>query len=57
MLPSDPMILLSYINTRLRDDYASLEDCCEDLALDAEELKQRLAGLGFVYDPAQNRFR
>ena len=27
MLPADPIILLSYINTQLRDHYASLDAC------------------------------
>ncbi len=31
MLPQDPVILLSYINTRLRDSYSSLEALCDDL--------------------------
>ena len=31
MLPQDPNILLSYINTKLRDQYPSLEALCEDL--------------------------
>lgn len=38
MLPSDPMILYSYVNQKLRDDYASLEALCEDLELDRAAL-------------------
>ncbi|MDE6238432.1 MAG: DUF4250 domain-containing protein, partial [Muribaculaceae bacterium] len=30
-LPQDPFILLSYVNTKLRDDYSSLDSMCEDL--------------------------
>ena len=34
MLPQDPMILLSYLNTKLRDDYDSLAALCEDMELE-----------------------
>ena len=57
MLPKDPMVLLSYINTRLRDDYPSLDAMCEDLDLSRTELEQALQAVGFDYDAEQNRFR
>ena len=56
MLPQDPMILLSYINTKLRDEYPSLGICCEELEIDREELERRLAAIGIAYDPERNRF-
>ena len=56
MLPQDPMILLSYVNTKLLDDYDSLEALCEDLDLDREALEQKLAAAGFVYREEQKRF-
>lgn len=57
MLPKDPFILLSYVNQKLRDDYDSLDALCEDLELDREELKKRLAEAGFAYDEARSCFR
>ena len=57
MLPKDPMILLSYLNTHLRDDYPSLDALCEDLDVSRSELEGRLGAVGFVYDERQNRFR
>jgi biotin operon repressor len=57
MLPKDPMVLLSYVNTRLRDDYPSLDALCEDLDLSRTELEQTLQAVGFDYDAEQNRFR
>ena len=57
MLPKDPMVLLSYVNTRLRDDYPSLDALCEDLDLSRTELEQTLLAVGFDYDAEQNRFR
>ncbi len=56
MGPKDPMILFSYINTKLRDEYGMLEQLCEDLELDRRDLEERLFALGYAYDPAQNRF-
>lgn len=56
MIPNDPMILLSYLNTALRDRYDSLAALCEDLELDEDALKEKLAAAGFVYDEKQNCF-
>lgn len=56
-LPSDPAILLSYINTRLRDDYPQgLDALCEDMGIDRAAIEKRLAEAGFEYNPSQNRF-
>ena len=57
MLPKDPMILLSYVNTRLRDHYKDLDALCEDLDASREELERALEAVGFQYDAEQNRFR
>ena len=56
MLPKDPMILLSFVNTKLRDEYESLEELCAALDADAETLCGTLAALDHHYDPAANRF-
>ena len=56
MLPQDPMILLSYLNTKLRDDYPSLYALCDDLDAGQEEIIQKLSALGYTYDAGQNRF-
>lgn len=55
-IPQDPMILVSWLNTQLRDHYASLELLCEDLQLSQSEICQKLAALGYAYVPAHNRF-
>ena len=57
MLPNDPMILLSYVNTQLRDRYESLAALCEDLDADEDALKEKLAAAGFNYDSERNQFR
>ncbi len=55
-LPKDPNILLSYINTKLRDNYGSLDELCDDLGVDRAELEGALARSGFEYQPSTNRF-
>lgn len=56
MLPEDPMILLSYVNTKLRDEYDSLEDLCEALDTERDALEERMKQIGYVYTAEQNRF-
>ncbi len=55
-LPKDPFILLSYVNTQLRDNYPDLEEFCAARDVDREELEVLLASVGFTYDPFGNRF-
>ena len=57
MLPNDPMILLSVVNTKLRDEYDSLDKPCEDLDEDREALEKKLAAAGYRYDENVNQFR
>lgn len=56
-IPKDPIMLLSYINTQLRDYYPSLEELCHGLGTDKEELEQKLSAVGYVYDTAKNQFK
>ena len=55
-LPKDPFMLLSYVNTELRDNYASLKELCGSLGVNEEELAGTLANAGFSYDEDLNRF-
>ena len=56
MIPNDPMILLSFINTKLRDDYKSLDLLCDDLQLNKAELEAKLSAIDYKYDPGLNKF-
>ncbi len=56
MIPNDPAILLSYINTKLRDDYGSLDEMCADMELDRTEIENKLSMIGYKYSEEQNRF-
>ncbi|MBQ4522028.1 MAG: DUF4250 domain-containing protein [Lachnospiraceae bacterium] len=55
-LPKDPMMLLSVINTKLRDYYKSLDLLCEDLQVDPNEIKEILQGIGYEYNEKLNKF-
>lgn len=55
-LPTDPAILLSFINTKLRDEYPSLDALCDDMHIDKDELSARMAQYGYEYTPEHNRF-
>ena len=55
-IPKDPMMLLSYINTKLRDDYSSFQTLCYELELNPEEITEKLSQIDYSYNPALNRF-
>jgi hypothetical protein len=55
-IPNDPIILFSYINTKLRDYYSSLDALCDDLNLDKSELIKKLGAVGFNYNADRNQF-
>lgn len=55
MLPQDPVMLMSYLNTKLRDEYDSLEEFCRATDLPEEDLKEKLEQAGFAYRKEQNR--
>lgn len=57
MLPQDPNILLSYVNTKLRDEYGSLDALCDDLDADPGALTEKLSGIGYAYDADANQFK
>ena len=57
MTPKDPVMLLSYINTQLRDFYDSYEDLCKSLELDENEIRQKLLSIGYEYDDSLNQFK
>ncbi len=55
-LPKDPVILLSYINTQLRDNYASLMEFCGSNNCDAAEIIRLLERIDYHYNPDTNQF-
>ena len=55
-IPSDPFMLMSYVNQQLRDNYDSLDEFCKSIDIDKNELLQKLNAAGFEYNPATNKF-
>lgn len=56
MLPKDPVMLLSVVNTKLRDYYPSLDVLCEEMDAKKEEIIRELSGIGYVYNADRNQF-
>ena len=57
MIPQDPIMLLSYVNTKLRDEYKDLDELCRSLDIDKEQLQNKLKEAGFEYVGSLNQFR
>ena len=55
-LPTDPIMLYSVVNLKLRDFYSSLDALCEDMDVNKDELLEKLARAGFSYDEEHNCF-
>lgn len=55
-LPEDPVMLLSFVNMKLRDQYVSLDDLCDDLNVLSVELEEKLGEIGYFYNAKENRF-
>lgn len=55
-LPRDPVMLLSVVNTKLRDYYASLDALCEDMQEDKQKIIDTLKGIDYEYDESRHQF-
>ena len=55
-MPKDPNMLLSYVNTQLRDNYDSLEDLAASEGVSAGDICEKLAAIGYIYNEALKRF-
>ncbi len=55
-LPRDPVMLLSVVNTNLRDYYGSLEEFCRAKDVNTEEIKEKLSTINYQYDKTRNQF-
>ncbi len=54
--PSDPMMLLSFVNTSLRDKDIDLDELCKSFGTDRSEVEEKLDKLGYTYDNELNKF-
>ena len=57
MLPKNPILLLSIVNTKLRDFYSNFDELCQDLDESKDEIIDILANAGYIYDKEINQFR
>lgn len=55
-LPKDPVMLLSFTNTQLRDNYKSLEEFCHAYMVDEAAVNSVLNSIDYVYNPNTNQF-
>ncbi len=55
-LPNDPMLLLSVVNTKLRDFYKNLDEFCHAMMIENEALVEKLADIDYKYDADKNQF-
>jgi hypothetical protein len=56
MIPNDPVMLLSFINLKLRDFYDSLDALCDDLDVDRSEIEAKLSAINYTYNKERNQF-
>ena len=56
MIPKDPVMLLSFINLKLRDFYGSLEMLCDDMDIERAEIEDKLSSINYHYDEEKNQF-
>lgn len=56
MIPKDPVMLLSFVNLKLRDYYTDLEALCDDLEIEESVLTEKLAVIDYHYDKEKNQF-
>ncbi len=56
MVPKDPVMLLSYVNTQLRDHFSSLDELCASMDLEKDSLLAKLSAIQYAYDDEQNQF-
>ena len=56
IMPQDPIILLSYVNTKLRDNFPSLEELCKSEGIDKAVIIEKLSTVGYEYDEGMNKF-
>ena len=56
MIPKDPAILLSFLNMKLRNDYSSLQELCDDLQVDMVDICRRMDAIDYHYSIERNQF-
>lgn len=55
-LPRDPVMLLSFINTQLRDNYRSFDELAAAYQADGAAIAETLRAIDYEYDASVNQF-
>lgn len=55
-IPKDPIMLMSWLNLKLRDFYPDLDALCDDLELDRKEIEEKMKEAGFEYSEENRKF-
>lgn len=55
-MPKDPVMLLSFVNTQLRDNYENLDELCGSMDTNKSDVISALAEIDYYYDSALNKF-
>ncbi|MBQ8318128.1 MAG: DUF4250 domain-containing protein [Lachnospiraceae bacterium] len=55
-MPKDPVMLLSFVNTSLRDKGIGLEELCKSFGVDVKEIEEKLDKIGYTYNNELNKF-
>jgi hypothetical protein len=55
-IPKDPIMLMSFVNTQLRDNFSYLTDLAKSYGVSEDEIVSKLASVGYKYDKEGNRF-
>ena len=55
-MPKDPVMLLSFVNTQLRDNYNTLEELCKSYMGSEKEITDKLKTINYEYNTEKNQF-
>ena len=56
-IPKDPVMLLSFVNMKLRDEFSSLDELAAACSTTAQEIKDALGKINYEYNEEQNQFK
>ncbi|MGN1318744.1 MAG: DUF4250 domain-containing protein [Lachnospirales bacterium] len=57
MIPKDPVMLLSFVNMKLRDEYDCLDSLCISLGVERDHIERSLGNINYEYDDSLNQFK
>jgi len=55
-MPKEPVMLLSFVNTQLRDNYNTLEELCKSYMVSEKEITDKLKTINYEYNTEKNQF-